>query len=213
MKVVGSQKAVLIVVLAISAAAVGWAYTRYLNPPFPGVTAQAQSTTVRAGSQPTIHAPTYAEAVNALLSRQYAGQGLTHVTITNIQTLNHTYVAQVLFHYKRHLFMDAIAAVQQRGTDWLFQSLQGLGRVNPRVPMIAIPMGGQITPASTNYIFIAGYVNRRDIQYVVLHFPTSPTVRIAVSRSHTFAYLSTMHRGPSSIDAFSASHHLVYRWG
>lgn len=211
MKIVGFQKVVLIaVVLAIAVVVGGWVDTRYLNPPFPGNTAQVLTTTVRAGSQPTIHAPTYAEAVHVFLSRQYAGKGLSHVAITNIQSMNHTYVAQVLFHYKHHLFMDAIAAFQQ-GTGWTFQSLQGLGWVKPWVPMNMIGMGGQITPASTHYMYISGYVTRPSIQYVVLHFPSRPTVQLAVSRSHTFSYLSS-HQEPSSIDAFSASGHLVYHW-
>jgi hypothetical protein len=213
MKLVSFPKVVPVaVLLIISATVAGWAYTRSLAPPsFPVFPMETQTTTVKAGSQRSIYAPTYADAVRAFLSRQYSGQDLSHVTITNIQSVNHTSVAQVLFYYKHHLVVGGVAAVQQ-GTGWVFQSLQGLGWVNSRMPMNVIPMGGQITPTSTSYQFISGYVNRPDIQYVVLHFPSGPTIRIAVALSHTFSYLSGQ-QGPDSIDAFSGSGHLVYRWG
>ncbi len=212
---------VLTVVLTLSAAAVAAGGRSPSFPPGFGNQPQAQSSTVSAGSSPgTIHAATFAQAVRTSLADQIQASDrnanvvreLSHVIISAIHTIHNTYTAQVLVPFHGHLFMGTLVAERQ-GTRWIFASPAdtSLGWVDPQRPLNVMETGGQITPTGTPYFLVAG-IARPGIQYVVIHLSSGATVRVDVSPSHTFTYLTDAQQGTRGIDAYSASHHRVYRW-
>lgn len=182
---------------------------------------QTQGASAPAGSSAgTIQAATFAQAVRASLAGQIhasdrnanVARELSHVIITAIRSVHNTYTAQVVFPFQGHLFMGTLAAARQ-GTRWTFAFAgdTSLGWVDPQRPLNVMETGGQITPTSTPYLFVAGIAGP-GIQYVVIQFSSGAMVRVNVSPAHTFAYLTDAQQGTRDIDAYSASHHLVYRW-
>lgn len=191
-------------------------------PPGLGTPPQSQAASLPAGSTPgTIRATTFAQAVRISLVHQIHGGApeanvadeLARLSIASILTIHHTHAVEFLLPFQGHLFMGELVAAQN-GTRWsfAFPSHTSLGFINPKLPLNVMETGGQITPGSVPFFFIAGVVTRPNIQYVIIHFTSGAVARVNVLPSRTFTYLTTTFQGTSEIDAYSAGHHLVYRW-
>lgn len=216
---------VLTVLLTLSVAVVAAGGRGQTQPPqFPPGFALPSSTSssAPAGSgAPAIHAATFAQAVRTALTRQIRASDrtanvtreLSRLTIASIHSAHHLYAAVVLLPYHGALFLGQLVA-RREGARWTFQfpSNTQLAWVDPQRPLNVPEMGGQLTPSSPPYLFIAGAVTRPDIRYVVIHFTSGARVRLKVSPEHTFAYLTEVYQGTQAIDAYSAGHRLVYRW-
>lgn len=217
--------AVMLTVVVLSAAAMATGATPSSYPlrfpPGLGNSPGSQSATARASSNAAqITADTFDQAVRTALARQIhasdrqanVARELSHAMITAVRTIKHVYTAQVIIPFQGHLFMGTLGATRQ-GVRWTFAFPGGvaLGWIDPQHPLNVMETGGEFTPTSKPYFFVAG-VARPGIKYVVIHFSSGAVVQVHVSLAHTFAYLTDSQTGTQVIDAYSATHHLVYRW-
>ncbi len=214
MRAVTLGSVVFAVVLAVSGAGIAAMSTTSLRPPAPPPTLtnemSSQSTRAAGAAQGAITAGTFTQAIQILLAHEYSRPALAHLRITGIETIHNTYAAQVLVPDRGQIFMGSLVATRQ-GTQWTFQSSLRLSWVNPSKPMTVMSSGGQITQTSTPYLFIAGAVTRSNIHDVVIQFDRGTSEPIPVSPIHTFTYLTQVHQAFRHVDAYSASHGLVYR--